>query len=260
MTGNPFKSAWLRHDRARDRAHELHAREKEFFDSKPYSPIVDIDPEGGEHIYKIKLTTPLPDRFSLDVSQVLEDLRHSLDHAFTAACRTLGPTDPKIIKRLYFPIAETEEKFTATVTSSNFKKVPAEIVALLRSFQPYGGGNNFLWALTSIAGMSKHRDLVGVDAVADNFMFLDHFTISTSGPAVMPMPLWDRANGEMIYFRSAPGAQVQGEPRLRFFITFGDVEVVRGQPVLAVLGQIGSIVQGVLRAMEAETTRLSSRL
>jgi hypothetical protein len=80
-----FYSAKLRIVRAQEHLNDLKAQINRFFGEKPYSRIVEPDPNGTHKIYKIRLTKPFPFRWRILATEIIEHSRASLDHATWAS-------------------------------------------------------------------------------------------------------------------------------------------------------------------------------
>jgi hypothetical protein len=79
--------------------------------------------------------------------EIIEALRSALDQAGAACAVLTGKTNPK---KSYFPFADSGPELTKVI-KGRCKDLPGEIISLFRSFQPYQGGNDPLWAMNKIA-------------------------------------------------------------------------------------------------------------
>jgi hypothetical protein len=148
-----FYSANVRIARAEKHLKDLEAQIDGFFGEKPYTRVVDPDPNGTHEIHKIRLTKPFPIGWRILATEIIEHLRASLDHATwaTAYLKTANPD----IGQTAFPFAGTLADLDDSMRRRS-KNVPAEIQAILRTFQPYKGGNDYLFALNDMCNLSKH--------------------------------------------------------------------------------------------------------
>jgi hypothetical protein len=85
-----------------------------------------------------------------------------------------------------------------------------------------------------------------------DFDILDQPTVASESPQA---PLEHRKN-EIIFAITGPSADLEYHVDLAFFIAFGPVEGVAGQPVLDVLDAMASEVERIVLAIEAEMRRL----
>jgi hypothetical protein len=85
--------------------------------------------------------------------------------------------------------------------------------------------------------------------------------VSVQGTGYFNMPhphVWDRRKNEMVLLTLGPGAEYNYDFDFRVFVAFNGIKVVDGQPVIRVLDALGSAVESIVNAIEAETRRLGS--
>src|SRR5262245_61209963 len=157
MADHHFRSPKQRLARAQEKIAELNAAIETFVKSEPYARVVEINPASGFQFHKIKMTKPLPDLLTDLTMEIIEALRSALDQAGFACARLDGKPNAK---SAYFPMADTGPDL-ANVIKGRCKDLPPDIVTLFRSFMPYKGGNDPLWAMNKIAN-TKHTALVPV--------------------------------------------------------------------------------------------------
>lgn len=248
---DPFESPKILLERAEENVRELQTRAKAFFDGKPYTDVVELDPETGEDIYKLRFTAKIPKGLNAVAADALNNLRATLDQAICTSASLLVPGVN--LNGMGFPFAATEAAMEDAIRSK-CKNVPPEIVALVRSLKPYKGGNDLLWALSKLSATNRHRTLITDVGASTDSMYVHQMTFS--GPGSIPAPIWDRANHELAVARITHGAKLQYDVEFSFFVAFGDVEVVGGQPTLPILGQMGTHVVKALNAIRFETLSL----
>ena len=146
---SPLFSAQLRLARAHEHLDDLEARIDKFFAEKPYTYLVEFDPDGIHAIHKIQVTKRFPTNWCLLATEIVEHIRASLDHAVFAT-RTKDPTNFAA-----FPFGRTPEDFKNSIAGRS-KDTPTEIQTLLRSFDCYKGGNDVLYSLNELCNASKH--------------------------------------------------------------------------------------------------------
>jgi hypothetical protein len=248
MSTDAFRSPKQRLARAKEKTAELKVAIAAFVARKPYASVVDVDPaDSSTKRHKIKMTEPVPDLLTNLSMEVIEALRSALDQVGFACAALAGKPNAK---SAYYPFADTGAELANTI-KGRCKDLPSDIVSLFRSFQPYKGGNDPLWAMNKIAN-TKHSALVPVGTAAGGF-FLKSGTIS--GGSIM-FPSWDSAKHEMIFGRTGPQGSFEYELEFTLAIAFGDVPVLKGQPVPAVLDHLAGIVESILAATEAECRRI----
>jgi hypothetical protein len=82
-------------------------------------------------------------------------LRTALDHLASETVRSVG-LDPKGV---YFPICESIKKYESE-SDGKTNGMPKNAKDLIDRFRPYGGGNDYLWALHQLDILDKHRLLL----------------------------------------------------------------------------------------------------
>lgn len=247
-----FHSAKLRVMNAKSHIHNLQAEIKFFFDTKPYTNVIEPDADGINQVHKIMFTQPIPDEFATLAADAVDNLRSVLDQAWYAIAIRTRAIQPR--GEAYFPFADNAAKFD-TMLRRGFNKFPQEIVGLVRAFQPYKGGNNLLWALNRICAANKHRMLAPTAFTVGNVIFPKGFVFK--GPGTFGIS-WDREKQELIYAKVGPRGdlQINSEMYFSFDIAFDEVEIVKGQPAVTILRQLATIVERILMGLEAETRRL----
>jgi hypothetical protein len=255
---DPFYSPKRRLLRAKKHVAELDAASAVFLNSEPYRRIVEPDIDGVAQLHKIKLAAPFPEELSDLVEDALDSLRAVLDHTAYCAAVASGKGSPEYA---FFPFSNTAENWENRANGL-CKDVPGDIVALFRSFKPYKGGNDPLWALNEIRNSSQHAILVPVGhasfRVFSKILSMkapEHGSVSFDPPIWTP-GTWDGAKNEMVIFRADPGTELDYDIEFSPSISFGDVPVFANEPVLTVLNYLARMVESVLLATEAECRRL----
>jgi hypothetical protein len=132
------------------------------------------------------------------------------------------------------------------------KDLPSEIAALFRSFEPYEGGNNAIWALNRLCNHGKHKLLVPVGMAT--------MEISQSGSATrglrIPIPRWDSEKNEIVLLSTDAGEHLNYQCQIKFFIAFGEIEPVAGKPADRVLQIMAEEVERIVLATETEARKI----
>lgn len=247
---DPFESAFRKIARARDHAMELERQYHAFTELPPYATFTEPHPKIPENtVHKVRLARPLPDGMSEIAGDVIGNLREALDHAVFAVAIAAGNPHPR---NAYFPFSASAAGFEANL-KGRCADVPQQIYPLLRSFQPYAGGNEILSALNKVANINKHALLVPIMAAT----FEAGVTVRGTGYWSMPQPhVWNRLKNEMELFTNAPGTEFEGQIYLAFSITLADVVVAHEASALGVLEIFLTEVERVVGAIKAEAQRL----
>lgn len=178
------------------------------------------------------------------VFDIINNLRAVLDHAIYASC--IASRRP-VTEFAYFPFAKAET-FLANRIKGLTKEAPEEIQALIPTFKPYKGANNFLWSLNRLCNSRKHAILMPIGTQDLQIHLTPGIILQTShrwNPEKYEIEI-DTGSGD---FRDAHS--------FAFRIGFDDEEprVSRSDPP-AVLRAMLSEVQGVLVRIEAECRKL----
>jgi hypothetical protein len=250
---DPFESPKGLVTHAREHADHLESEIGAFFDKRPYTRVIDYDSDTRQDVHKIRLTAKLPGKLSRILKDCTSNLRDALDHAVYAAAVSLGVKHPK---NTGFPFANDATHLDGELARWIFADVPPEIRSCLRGFKPYPGGNDILVALNRIRNPNTHRVIVPVGtANTGGSVSLQHGIVSE---VVMGFSNWDASKNEIEYLRVGRNSQLQYQVQVTFDVTFGDIEIVGGQPVTGVLRKMASEVERVILGLEVETARLEA--
>jgi hypothetical protein len=272
---DPFASPRLTISRAQHHIDDFNAKIIEFVSSQPWSYIIDQDLKGGQDLHKIKFARRLPAELPCIVFDDANNLRSVLDQAGYASAIAGGNPNPK---RSSFPFGEDLAGLNNNVDGKRgvCKDIPPEIVALFRSFKPYKGGNDALWALNKLCNTKKHCALVPFDIgraqlsvtqisqqpttvvrKGDSFelAFEGHTTGIIGGMSVKNSD-WDPDKYEITLARTPLGSHSHYRPNVTLNVALDSIETQRGKPAVAVLREMMRVVDGILSASEAECRRL----
>ena len=155
-------------------------------------------------------------------------------------------------KRTQFPIGDDLSGLNNLIGRNVSKDLPDEIVTLFRSFKPYKGGNDAIWALNKLAN-AKHTSLIPVAMAAD--AMLDVHVLMRNA-TILDSPVFDSEKNEIVFARVGPGGKLQYDLTFSFLVALGDIDFVARHQVVAVLRAMASEVEQILLATEAECHRL----
>jgi hypothetical protein len=254
MRADPFESPRRKLARAKEHIVDLEKKANAFFSSHQYTKVTEPDPTGQYKLYKIRFNRPLPGNLADIAADAAQNLRDVLDHSGYAAAVASGRSKPL---NAYFPFAGSADDLDNAIRG-RCKDIPGDIAALFRTFRPYKGGNNLLWALNRIAVTNKHMLLAPMAVSAD--MYFDDVIVRGSPSGLPTMigepPVWDRTKNDIMFLRLPSDANLKGNFRVSIFVVFHEVEIVGGQPVVGILNALAREVERILVTVEAETRRL----
>jgi hypothetical protein len=245
-----FQSPRILINRGRHHIEEANTRAAAFFKGRPYTKVIDFDPDTNKDLHKIRLTSQIPSEISAIVRDAADNLRSALDHAMYSAAVCLVGGAPKDTG---FPISKDANGVRGELRSKRLSGNPPEIVPLLTGFEPHETGNPLLWGLNQIRNSNTHRIIVPVGAaslagqIAINYFF---------GDAEFGHSRWDPAKNELEFMRTSHGSSYQYKVNVTFYAAFGNVEAVRGKDAMSLLRDIASEVERIISAVETETERL----
>ncbi len=222
-----------------------------FIDRHPYEAIAEPDAKHPENVvHKIRLTESIPDCLDVIAADAVNNMRSALDHACYAIARASGKVDPK---NAAFPMSGSAAEFNRSA-KGRCTDLPEEIFALFVRLQPYKGGNDALCALKDLSNADKHTLLTPVGTG----MVRIGSKLKATGFVKMPLkPSWDRTKNEIVVFTTGPSAaNLKYDFKFSLFVSFEDVEIVRGKDAIEVLDALVGVVERVLLAIEAEARRI----
>jgi hypothetical protein len=191
-----------------------------YFAEKPYDLVRDLDP--ADQTYqrlKLKFSKRLPESCTLLAAETLEALRFSLDLAGYAAAVLSGKTDPK---RTQFPISDSPEELDNLIVGRKAcRDIPEPIVTLFRSFKPYKGADNPLWALNKLRN-NGHKKLSPVQLGGS---IISVYNRSDAGWITPVNPAYDSTENEIVFGRARVGEQLDYNVRPTFNVCFDQIEV-----------------------------------
>ena len=248
---DPFASPKRRIARAKLQLRALIKDGKSFFKRAPYARVVEPDPNGVDQLHKVRLTRQIPSKMTSMGVEAVENLRSALDQTGYITAVLSGVSNPK---SAHFPIADCATKLeTDVIGRGRCKDLPPDILAVFRSFKPYKGGNEPIWALNRLCNYSKHRILSAA-------MHCDHFRSMSpgyiSGNARIPIPFWDHEKNEMVFGVVGPGGDFKYDFEFSFYVTFAEVPELIGVPAFPFLDAAIREVEAIVLATEAECRRI----
>ena len=246
-----FDSSKRRVARAKIHIHDLKGKVDPFLKDNPCSLVVEPDTDGINNLHKIKFNAVIPDSFGEIAADALENLRAALDQAGYAVAVAAGANDPR---SAYFPIGDDATNLEGII-KGGCKQIPNEIVSLFRTFEPYQGWNELIWALNKANNINKHRLLVPACVSLAQMNFSIHG--SGGSGCYIPPPAWDRGKNEIVFAIVATDVEkLQYDLKGTYCISFGEIEVLGGYPATDILNAMASEVESIVMATEAEARRI----
>lgn len=208
-----------------------------FSDPSPYSAEKDLGSEPGRCLYRAVVREEPPISMALILGDILHNLRSSLD--FVAwQCVLHGGGDPN--RATGFPISDTEADFERDLRS-RVAGATAESLNVIRSAEPYKGGNDLLWQLHHLNRFDKHRLLPIVAGSTSSVGFNLGRAMARHRPEGWPAPDYPYVfmKGESPAFPLRTGDVITSQPAeeevdiaLVFYIGFGQGGYAEGQNIV----------------------------
>jgi hypothetical protein len=249
MKDDPLIGPKLKIERANRHIGDVHAHILTFFQPPPhYTSYRDGDVERGQESLKIKLIRTVPKEISVAVGDAVSNLRSALDQLVSALAIKNGAHD---LARVEFPIADSLEIFERPTTRKKIEKISSEAAAMIHDLKPYRGGNDLLWAMNTLRNTDIHRHLVLL--AMSLYGHQANMTMQMrEGLNFIEQPTWRPFTPDediTIATYSAP-LEMKYELQVQLMIAVRNVEVIEGQPILAVLHQLSDMVARILYAFE----------
>jgi len=248
---DPFFSAKLRIERAKEHLDTLDTEFDRFFDKNPGEYVAEPNADGVHIIHKIKFRERFPIKWRVIATEVIEHLRASLDQAtYATFFLATGQPDTNFAA---FPFGKTPTDLDNGIKGRS-KDLRPEIQTLLRTLNTYKGGNDLLYTLNELANNCKHG-LVAfiVGAVAKYEIRAKRI----EGVEIAEPILWDAEKNEIAYARVKAGTIFEHQGKVGVFVAMPDVEHLPGDSsAIIVLDNIGKEVVRVVDAIEAESRRI----
>lgn len=245
------------HSRARIRRAKKHILEFErevrsFINNEPYDTVVEQD-FSGNYLTKIKFTEHGIYDLAAIATDAVDNLRATLDYAWHALAVASGAKSLR--DKATFPFKDNLLDFDNMI-ARGLKKFPPDIVSLLRTFQPYkGGDNDLLWALHRISATNRHLMLAPIVLGLGRIKG----TIKSTGQMIPPPQRWDGSKNEIVLFAIATNGRTPltyHDINIPIEIVFDAVEIVGGERALAILNDMAGEVEDILEAIEGAARML----
>lgn len=177
MAENLFSASRVKLQRARHFITELEAALGAFKADEPVSGVV----LAGKMRVTIK---PITDWPSAIVGDAIHSMRTALDLMASELARLKNRSD----KDVYFPFSDSAETFDDAIARRSFAKAGDDAVALLKSFEPYRGGNDRLRAVHDLDIQDKHTGII-VTLARFDVQFVASFNVNNAAAGTVKADL-----------------------------------------------------------------------
>lgn len=231
MQRPPFEDARDKVSNAREHIALAEKRFAEYL-AKNQAMRIRGDPSGRVFEVRALPELPQPKKVSLAVGDAIHNLRSALDVLAGDVIVLSGRKRNGVA----FPFAGAAEELDGQIKRKRFNHATPEALALLKSMQPYTGGNMLLRALHDLDNANKHELII----VTQPQTTIGHMRV---GNAVFT----DCAIGEM-YIQGHP-APIMSD--VRTDLIFGYAKPLAGVKVLPTLHNFAQMTDGIIQSFAA---------
>jgi len=264
-----FTGVWIKVERAKHHFGDLHARHQRFLEDKPYRAVPCDDLDTGDLVHRVEVSKQPPRFWSAIAGDCVHNLRSSLD---LLVCEMVRAEGKPVKEHTGFPVYRSAVAFANALKSRDIGKVdgaPKRAVDLIMKAKPYQGADNLFGLLHQLDIENKHKFLMPVGIVHQRTVSrytLNQLAAATPGMSSFtmadiaeeaigiitprqPFPLKDGAEIRRMpaRLRNEPIAQIYMNPEFVFGVAFGEVEVVKGEPLIPTLGQLIKFVEDFVK-------------
>jgi hypothetical protein len=256
----PLLAAFAKIERAKTQISDIEARIQLWAQSNPYSVVNKINP----HDPREEVWSFIPKTIGFDlpiiVGEALHNIRSPLDQMLSAVAEQRGSSNGEA-----FPFGKSADIFERALSRQK-KLLPADAIDMIRALKPYKEGNVLLWAINELNRGDKHRPKL-IPVLANSSWKIGLMAVEKGGALYITgdrrngyiatnqterkpyVPARDRhpyAEGETEFVICAPGTKFHTDMKPVCNITFGKIEGVEREPIVAVLRQMRDLVQSTL--------------
>jgi hypothetical protein len=250
-----FSSVWRKIERAKKHTNDLEAEITTFFGTKPYEIETQGNPKTGPGSYRIKGTPkPLPKSVPLIAGDAVHNLRSALDHFACGAVST-------VTTKTTFPVWRASPTATADewrgAVNGKLRDASPRLIQAVTRLKAYETGNGKdIWTVDNLDLIDKHRLLVYI-AVAPTTVTIDFgesLRKAVTGREIPSLPLpirikWIPVEEGTVLFTTDSPDGLNTEPEFAFDVTFGEPEILKGEPAVPALRRLIDEVEGLLKRL-----------
>lgn len=248
----PFEASRLKLERAVRHGNELKWAIDRYLAEKPCVIVVGPYPGGmaekfGTRAWIARIRKPVPPTLAAIIGDLVHNLRSALDLLACDLVQLAG----KSTKSVYFPFCDVATDLTETIKKRNLHRAGSDIVAAIKSLQPYKGGNIALRAIHDMDIADKHHALLPV---------IGAVTVSLGDLLGLPpthqlqtLSTIIAGDGQIIVgLPNIPGAPPLGtELPARFFLALSDAPGFGNFEIIELLHKLAEAANGVFDTLTA---------
>jgi hypothetical protein len=245
-----WQGVWLKVERAKEHVRDLETRMIGFMRQKPYRAVLSQEMATGQHVISAQVEEQPPIWWGAIAGDAVQNLRSALDLLVYQLVLSNGrePTS-----ETGFPVGLSPSAYAA-LSERRLTGVAGAVRSQIDALRPYRGGNPALWRLEELAIVDRRTGLIPASAarkaMLDVVSGLDFpntpITISPGYPNKVVVPI---ENGtELARVSRAHGtAQLAVYDQGAFYVAFGELEAVRGAPLLPTLHSLVSATEATVQ-------------
>ena len=238
-------SAKLKAKRATELYEELQNAINNYYEESYPDLLRAPNPENdSEHVLLAKTPAAIPENIPLVAGDVIHNMRSALDHAIYE----IAGGDGKNMRNIYFPFGKSLDSFKNNLNNLNKKSsnLSDNVKSFLLELKPYKGGNDVLYTLHELDIMDKHRMLVIVDVISNQF----HGQFSCDHPIKISTELLGSLHQGIHIFTIPANATFEQNIQLSYALSFGEIHSIKHQPMIDVLQQQLETTRDIIKEIE----------
>ena len=249
----------LKIERAKRHVSELAGEVQLFLATEPYEIFADDDKTAGKRHYKVRIKRDIPNEWSTILGDIIHNARAALDLLMVEVVRYCDPGRLSY-NNVYFVIRESKEEFEAALPR-RIQGASAEARRIIENLKPYRGGDEAFYRLHQLDILDKHKAIIPVGAAYQNFAFDPFEPIRQKLPeqfgALPPWFIALRPADRQYPLRDGATLLTTGldyplddQTKFTIEVSFGEGQILDGEPLDPALTQICEFVEKVFDAFE----------
>jgi hypothetical protein len=245
-----FDSPRLTLKRAKHHIRDLKEVVDKFTNEHPWTYLIDAESQVPNFVHKYRFHKLPPADMACILFDAVNNLRAALDQIGYSAAIASGKVKPRATKFLFGDDAKDSAKWTS-------KDLPAEIVKLFRSVEPYKGGNGqLLWAINRLCNTKKHNQLVPTMVTGAEVTFRASVPDGAQARTGLGGSSWMPNERELILMVVPPDVVTDLSHSFSFTVSVDSVDFIRDKRIVHVLEGAAGSVADLLVSAEAICQRL----
>jgi hypothetical protein len=243
-----FESPRLTLKRAKHHIRDLKEAVQKFTYEQPWTYLIDAESRAPNVVHKMRFQKLPPADVACILFDAVNNLRAALDQIGYSAATASGKVKPRGTN---FPFGKDKDGVEEVFQKNRARlTLPAEIMDLFRSVEPYEGGNGqLLWAINKLCNTKKHNTLVPTMVTGAVATFRAWVPDGTPAGTGLGGSNWMPKERELILMVVPPDVDADLSGNFSFTVSVDSVDLIRDKPIVMVLeGAAGSIADLLVSA------------